>query len=145
MIYFKSQNPTAQEYLLIRQLVGWGDMPLEVIESSIAKNLYAVCAYNNQDEIVGTARVVGDGGLCFYIQDVMVHPLYQKNKIGTQMLEHIMIYLKENACFNSYVGLMAASGMEHFYARFGFNIRPNEHMGPGMIQFWGREGELTES
>ena len=144
MIKYLNQNPKPNEYLLLRDLVGWGQMPYDVIERALDKNLYAVCAFNESGEIVGSARIVGDGGLCFYIQDVMVHPQFQKQRIGTGLLEKVMEYLKENAPYNSYVGLMAAKDLEHFYRKFGFQARPNEFMGPGMIQFWGRGSELTE-
>ena len=33
------------------------------------------------------------------------------------------------------VGLMAATGKEPFYDRFGFNVRPNAHQGSGMQRF----------
>lgn len=143
MIEFTSKNPEPEEYLGLRKLVGWNEMPLQIVESSLKRNLYSVCAYSD-NVIIGTARVVGDGGLCFYIQDVMVHPDFQKKGIGTRLIEHIMEFLKQNACYNSYVGLMAARGVEDFYTRFGFVIRPNELYGSGMTQFWGRGRDLAE-
>lgn len=139
-----NQNPKPSEYLLLRKLVGWGEMPIDIIEKALTKNIYAVCAYNEIGEIVGSARIVGDGGLCFYIQDVMVHPQFQKQGIGTGLLVKVMEYLKINAPYNSYIGLMAAKDLEHFYQKFGFQTRSNEFMGSGMIQFWGRGKELTE-
>ncbi len=40
---------------------------------------------------------------------------------------------------------MAASGLDHFYQRFGFQKKPNELMGPGMTRFHGRPGESSET
>lgn len=75
----------------------------------------------------------------------MVMKDYQRKGIGSEILNLLMGYLKEHAGYNSYVGLMAAKGMDKFYSKYGFISRPNDHFGPGMTQFWGRGGEMTEN
>ena len=144
-LIYRSENPTVNDYLELRVLVGWGEMPLNVVDKALKNNVYSICAYSESNQIVGTARIVGDGGLCYYIQDVMVRPSFQNKGIATVLLTKIMEYLQHNAPHNSYVGLMSAKGLEPFYSKFGFMLRPNEYMGSGMIQFWGRGTELTES
>jgi len=42
------------------------------------------------------ARVIGDSGLYFYIQDVIVLPQYQKMGIGILMMERVMNFLDNN-------------------------------------------------
>lgn len=144
MIVYKKTLPTPEEYNLLREDVGWGRMPERMVEKSFEKTLFGLAVYDD-DRIVGSGRIVGDGGLCFYLQDIMVLRAYQRRGIGSEIVRLLMEYLQENAPFNSYVGLMAAKGLEKFYARYGFVSRPNDFMGPGMIQFWGRAGELSES
>lgn len=140
MLSIIERNPTPEEYLLIRTAVGWGEMPLDVIAGSLEKSLYSVCIHDDlTDKILGLGRIVGDGGLCFYIQDIMIDPDYQKQGLGTKILESLMGYLQKNAPQNSFIGLMAAQGLEYFYMKFGFQVRPNEQMGPGMTLLWGNE------
>lgn len=115
-----------------------------MVEKSFAKTIFGIAVYD-EDRIVGSGRIVGDGGLCFYLQDIMVLKAYQRRGIGSEIVRLLMEYLAENAPFNSYVGLMAGKGLEKFYSRYGFISRPNEFMGPGMTQFWGRAGEMSES
>jgi ribosomal protein S18 acetylase RimI-like enzyme len=93
--------------------------------------LYAVCAVHH-GEVVGTGRIVGDGGIYFYLQDVIVHPDVQGMGIGTRIVEMLMEYISENAGRNSMVGLMCAKGVDPLYQKFGFITRPNEKYGPGM-------------
>lgn len=71
--------------------------------------------------------------------------LFQRQGIGSAIVKMLMDYLEEHAPYNSYVGLMASKGLEDFYSRYGFISKPNEFFGPGMTQFWGRNGEMTES
>jgi GNAT superfamily N-acetyltransferase len=82
------------------------------------------------------SRIVGDGGMVFYIQDVIVIPEYQQQGIGARMMEKIMNYIRAYASINSVIGLMAAKGVEPFYEKFGFVARPNDRYGSGMTIFW---------
>ncbi len=136
-IVFDETSPSVSEYLHLRELAGWCPMPEAVVERSFATQLFAVSARTRSFEtVVGMARVVGDGGLCFYVQDVIVHPDYQNRGIGTRLMQYVLEYIDRTGCTNSYVGLMAAKGKEGFYASFGFDRRPNEHLGAGMTVFW---------
>jgi GNAT superfamily N-acetyltransferase len=82
------------------------------------------------------ARTIGDGGLVYYIQDVIVLPDYQGRGIGTRMMDRIMAYVRTHARHNSIIGLMAAKGREPFYEKYGFTRRPNDQLGCGMTLFW---------
>ena len=42
-----------------------------------------------------------------------------------------MDYIKENARSGSFIGLMAAQGLENYYSQFGFRARSAD--GPGMF------------
>jgi GNAT superfamily N-acetyltransferase len=91
------------------------------------------------ERTVGMARVIGHGGLVFYIRDVIVLPEVQGRGIGTQMMDRVMAYLRAHAHHNSIIGLMAAQSREPFYEEYGFVRRPNERLGCGMIRFWREE------
>ena len=129
------RKPTVKELFELRRSVEWSIGEIEPFEKGLQNSLYGVCAVLN-GEIIGTARVIGDGSTCFYIQDVIVKPEYQKNGIGLEMMKKVMEYIKENACSGAIIGLMAAKNKEQFYEKFGFWKRPNEHFGHGMMQFW---------
>ena len=134
-VEFVERRPTVEELFLLRESVGWGTGEKNAFENGLKNSLYGVCAFKD-GEIVGTARVIGDGNTCFYIQDVIVKPEYQKMGIGLQMMKKTMEYVAAHACPGAVVGLMAAKGKEEFYQKFGFWKRPNEYFGHGMMQFW---------
>jgi ribosomal protein S18 acetylase RimI-like enzyme len=127
--------PTAQEYNWLRDLVGWRIYQEDVIEKALPNTLYCVCAYWGV-KLVGMARIIGDGGMVYYIQDVIVIPEYQRRGIGTQMMDAIMGYIRLHASQNSIIGLMSAVGKEAFYEKYGFMVRPTEKYGAGMTIFW---------
>ena len=80
--------------------------------------------------MIGIGQVVGDNGLYFYIQDLIVHPLHQSRGIGREIMRLLLTYINNNAKKGDFIGLMAAKGLECYYKEFGFQPRPKE--GPGM-------------
>ena len=127
--------PSVKDYNRIRQTAGWGTYTEDFLQRCLPNSLYCVCAIEN-DTCIGMARVIGDGGLVYYIQDVVVIPEYQRQGIGTELMKAVMCYISSNASHNSIIGLMAAKGKEDFYTRFGFTVHPNENQGSGMTLYW---------
>ncbi len=127
--------PQAEEYNWLREQVGWRTHPEEAIRKALPNSLYGVCAYQ-AGQLVGMARVIGDGGLVYYIQDVIVVPACQRQGIGAQMMDRVMNYIRAHASQNMTVGLMSAKGKEAFYEKYGFTVRPTERLGAGMTMFW---------
>jgi predicted N-acetyltransferase YhbS len=101
----------------------------------LPRSAYIVTAFS-QDRVVGTGRVVGDGGLCFYIQDVIVLKTHPGLGIGAGLMDRIMDFIASRAVKDTYVGLMSAVGKESFYHRYGFTARPTETLGAGMTRMW---------
>ena len=123
--------PTPQEYNDLRAAVGWKTRSVDAIEKGLPNTLYCVCAYVDQ-ELVGMARIIGDAGMAYYIQDVIVIPAYQRQGIGKQIMDQIMLYLREPMSQKAAIGLMAAPGKEMFYEKYGFARLPNDRRGAGM-------------
>ena len=94
-------------------------MNFEVVETSLKNSIHCIKVKDNE-QIVGMGRIVGDGDIYFYIQDIVVHPDYQKHGIGNEIMNHLVEYLKINAPEKAFVGLFASQGKETFYDKFNF-------------------------
>jgi GNAT superfamily N-acetyltransferase len=140
---FSKRIPSPEEYNSLRENVGWGVMDSASVIRCLKNSLFGVVVHAG-GLIIGSGRVVGDDGLCFYLQDIMVKSNFQGNRIGTTIVELLFEYIESKAAYNSYIGVMSAKNLQNFYAKFGFFERPNEHFGPGMTQFWGRKGKVSE-
>lgn len=92
-------------------------------------------AYENNNA-VGMVRLIGDGGMSFYIKDFAVIPSFQSKGVGTILMENIERYIKENIDENWAVSLELISTKEavEFYKKKGFEERPCEWDGPGMFK-----------
>jgi ribosomal protein S18 acetylase RimI-like enzyme len=124
--------PSVEEYIHLRQSVGWPCPSNKAIEKSLINSTYCVCAVEN-DRVTGMSRLVGDHSFIYFVADVIVLPEYQEQGIGTALMERIMSYLEENVQDYSYITLMSAKGKEAFYEKFGFFKRPTGDYGYGMM------------
>lgn len=123
-------RPTSDQYLHLRQQAGWGGADTQATESGLATSLYVVCALHD-NLVVGCARIIGDGGLYFYIQDMLVDEDYRGAGTGARMMDALLDWLRKNTRPGAFVGLMAAEGASEYYRRFGFEDRPPGR--PGMV------------
>ena len=125
------RNPTLEEYQRLRRAVGWGDVATEAVEIGLQNSLFSVCVVL-ENEVIGCGRVIGDGGIYFYIQDIIVLSEFQGKGIGRRIMNAVMKYLEAHARNGAFVGLMAAKGVSKFYERYGFKERPSD--APGMFR-----------
>ncbi|MBH1941586.1 GNAT family N-acetyltransferase [Mobilitalea sibirica] len=131
-----SHSISLKDYNTLRDSAGWQKLPERQAQKGIDHSVFLVSAIV-EDKTVGMARLVTDGGCVAIILDVVVLPTYQKMGIGKTMIERIMSYIDNNleAGELMYVCLMSAKGKESFYRKFGFEERPNEHVGAGMTKW----------
>ena len=123
--------PTAQQWMALRQSVGWATFPIEAAQRSLEATPFCVCAFAD-DQLIGMGRVLGDQVITFYVGNVMVTPSYQNAGVGSQIMQRIMSYLQRSAAPGAIASLLAIQGAENFYERYGFERRPDEHHGSGM-------------
>ncbi len=129
---FKEQMPTPVEWVELRIESTWEIYNEEIFQESIKNTLYAITVYD-QSTIIGMGRIIGDGQICFYLQDIIIKKAYRGKGIGKKIVCNLLSYIKIHAQHNAMIALMSSYGNESFYEQFGFIRRPNEHMGCGMI------------
>lgn len=125
--------PTVEEYRRLRKTVGWREVANEGLVAGLASALYS-CVVLDDGEVVACGRVIGDGGMYFYVQDMIVVPEYHGRGLGARVMEAILGYIGGVAKAGAFVGLMAAENAEGFYERYGFRRRPDDR--PGMFRVW---------
>lgn len=123
-------------YLNLRAAVGWKKLDNEQAIMALKNSIYTLTA-TIDDKVVGMARMVGDGAVICYIQDLVVHPSYQKLGVGQMLMEKLVGHAEEIKIQGTelMLCLMCAKGREGFYEKFGFIARPTENLGPGMIMY----------
>lgn len=136
MIKYVETTPTADEFNTLTDSVGWGRADKIIVEKALENTVYSICVYDDNN-IVGFGRLIGDMAMFLYVQDVMVSPQYQGQKIGTHIMEHLINKVndlkKDNPDIRTYLG--ASKGKDSFYKKFGFVTREEAGLGAGMVLF----------
>jgi len=127
---------SVKEFNRLRAAVGWERHSSQAVKLALKNTHYLVTARMADGKVVGMARVIGDMGVNFYIQDVIVLPEYQDLGLGKKLMDKVMGYIKKKAKPGCFIGLMSAVGKEGFYEKYGFIKRPAKGLGCGMSMDW---------
>jgi GNAT superfamily N-acetyltransferase len=126
--------PTPTAYHDLRKLAGLTPPPLEDVPKALRGGWACFLLIRAADvpstplateetyegEVVGMARLVGDGALFLDVVDVAVHPTHQKQGLGKRLLQAVVDHVDQYAP-NAYVSLVAdLPGGPPLYTKFGF-------------------------
>lgn len=80
-----------EEILPLYESVGWTLYAANpaALRRAFAGSLAVWAAYVD-GKLVGICRIVGDGESIMYVQDLLVHPSYQRQGIGKKLLQTVM-------------------------------------------------------
>jgi GNAT superfamily N-acetyltransferase len=111
---------TPSEYRALCTAVGWGAViNFEAATEALPNSLYGVVAVC-EGMTVGMGRVVGDGAIFYYLQDIAVLPQNQGQGVGRRIVEQLVGHVKAVAPEKAFLGVFAAAGTERFYGGYGF-------------------------
>ncbi len=129
---YKENMLSYEDYYRLRASVGWKNFSRLQAETALNHSLYTVIAVEN-DHTAAMGRLIGDGQY-YMIVDVIVHPNFQKQKIGTSILHILLDYIDHHTPDGgrASVQLIAEKGKESFYETLGFKRVPHEFCGSGM-------------
>jgi GNAT superfamily N-acetyltransferase len=135
--------PTVGEFVAVTSAVGWADAyDRAAIPASLAASLHGVVAVEG-DRVIGLGRLVGDGAIYYYLQDLAVLPERQRRGVGAAILGRLEEWIAARASSRTFVGLFATAESVSLYRRFGyavhdemtgmFRVGPHRpaHNGPG--------------
>ncbi len=92
-IAYKESMPDARLYLALFETTGWNAVyqaDIDDLIRALNSSWHVVTAYQN-DELVGSGRIVSDGVLYAMIYDMIVKPSHQGQGIGTAILNKLIL------------------------------------------------------
>lgn len=129
---YKENMLCYEDYYRLRESVDWLNFSEQQAQKALNRSLYTVVAIEN-NQTVGMGRLIGDD-LYYMIVDIIVHPAYQKNGVGSQIINMIIKYVNDETPVGgrSSIQLIAEKGKETFYRKMGFKLIPHDFCGSGM-------------
>jgi len=114
------RTPTPGEHRSIAEAVGWDHaFNWDSLPRSLERSLCGAVALAGE-VTVGMGRVVGDGTMYFYIQDVAVLPAWQGRGVGRAIVEDLLDQVRELAPGRAFTGLFATPDALPLYRQLGF-------------------------
>lgn len=112
---------TAEDFIHLKVATGFMNRPVEQVEKALANGLFNVVAMH-KGQVIGMGRLVGDGAMYWYLQEIIVLPEYQGMGIGKSIVKRLLEHIEENIIPGTgvEVGLTAVKGKEPFYEKLGF-------------------------
>ena len=121
--YRESKEVPLQQLLSLFLREQWADyMELDDVEFYLEVALYVVTAWR-EDEIIGFARLEGDGRISVEISDVLVRSDFQGRGIGTELVRRLVEHIRRLDPY--YIQVDPIGDREvHLYEKFGFREMP---------------------
>ena len=116
----------AEDFVRLRVATGFVEIPIEHARKALQNGLINVSVLKD-GELIGMGRLVGDGAMYWYLQEIVVLPEYQSMGIGTMIVNHLVDYAVKNSSTGKFttIGGVSATGKEGFYRKIGFEVIPN--------------------
>ena len=116
----------AEDFIRLRIQTGFAEIPVDHARKALQNGLINVSAIYN-GELVGMGRLVGDGAMYWYLQEIIILPQFQRKGIGTMIVNHLVDYARANSITGKFttIGGVSAKGKEPFYEKMGFEIISN--------------------
>ena len=129
---YRENGLTYEEYIALRDSVGWYNLAEEQVSKSIKNSIYDIVVEDN-GQAIAMGRLIGDG-IYYIIADIVVKPEYQGKGVGSKIIDKLLTYVDTNTPIGgrSSVQLIAEKGKEEFYIKKGFKLIPHEFCGSGM-------------
>lgn len=125
----KNEAPSAEDYNLLRVSSGIGGAKdIEKAKIALKNSLFAVSVYDGE-KLIGSGRVIGDGGVSYAVTDIMVDKAYQNNGIGEAIMLRIDEYFDCNTDENAFIMLIANKPADHLYSRHCFDYLADNKIG----------------
>ncbi len=136
---------TPELFLELYTSVGWEPPGIEQVAQALKNTVVTFTAWEG-GRALGMARLLGDGGMSYYIKDFAVRPDCQGLGAGAALMDSIEAYIHSQLRAGWAVSLELISTQEAvgFYQKRGFEERPCAWDGPGMFRMI-RSGQQREN
>ncbi|CAG7630378.1 GNAT family N-acetyltransferase [Paenibacillus allorhizosphaerae] len=118
---FTEQIPDSDALFVLYDAVDWNDflgLSKEQITQATAQSWYALHVYDGE-QLIGTGRVISDGVINGCLCGVAVHPNYQKQGIGSELIRRLVDQCRKH---HLHIQLFCTEQNAAYYRKLGFEV-----------------------
>lgn len=112
----------AEDFIRLKVATGFRDRPIDQVERALQNDLFDIVAIHNE-EVIGMGRLVGDGVMYWYLQEIIVMPEYQGKELVQTLFFEVDV--------NGWTKLVAEKNLVKKELQLGFaevDITPSKPM-----------------
>ncbi len=110
-------SPAEVERLL--KMTYWADKrSIDTIEKSMSNSSCFGVYADDQEKLIGFARVISDYATSYYLCDVIIDPEYRHHGLGTALVSHIVTSPE----YSKLRGFLITRDAHDLYRKFGFEV-----------------------
>lgn len=114
-----AENIDINEVVRLLRMTYWAETrPVEKIKKSIENSSCYGVYLDEEDRLVGFARVISDYATTYYLCDVVIDTAFRHMGLGTALVSHI-VSLPEYAGLR---GVLITRDAHDLYRKFGFEV-----------------------
>lgn len=120
-IRYTDELPSPDTLFALYDCVGWNEflnLSKELLHQAMVQSWYVISAYD-QNQLIGTGRIISDGLINAYLCGVVVHPNYRNQGIGSEMVRKLVTKSRNT---NLHVQLFCIEENTPYYEKLGFEI-----------------------
>lgn len=102
----------------LRSSVGWDNKTGSFLV--LSKRLYTYFTARKDGKLIGFIDILSDGIADAYLQDLVVHPDFQRKGIGSKLVKRAIRFLQKNNI--KFIQVTFHPECEAFFKKFGFYI-----------------------
>ncbi|MGB3414497.1 MAG: GNAT family N-acetyltransferase [Microbacteriaceae bacterium] len=98
ILYSTSNEFNPDELKALYDSVGWSSYTKDIqkLSRAIQNSDFVISARDSEsDQLIGLARTISDRETICYIQDILVHPEYQRHGVGRVLMHEIVTHYAE--------------------------------------------------
>jgi len=134
---YESNNVNWSELSILYKIAPLGDKKPNDLKTVFSNSMFKCFVYADET-LIGVGRALADGIDCSYICDVAIHPKYQGQGIGKEIVNKLIELSKGH----NKIILYSYPGKERFYSKLGFDMM-NTAMAIFKNKEQAREWQLT--
>ena len=120
-IRYTNEIPNHDDLFKLYDYDGWNDflnLSKETLHQAMVQSWYVISAYN-QDQLIGTGRIISDGLINAYLCGLIVHPKFRNQGIGSEIVRQLVNKSNEG---NLHIQLFSEEKNAPYYEKLGFKV-----------------------
>lgn len=120
-----ADNMKMEDILRLLKMTYWADQRSpETVERSVKNSSCYGIYLEDEDKLVGFARVISDYATTFYLADVIIDTEYQRQGLGTALLSYVLSL----PVYQGLRGILLTTYAHDLYRKFGFELNTEKAM-----------------